>query len=227
MTRLAKKEIERHRATLEVWQTPSAMLKRARRLMDHMGDEDLFNQPGVDFITDAWGAAQFGKGRHVLAVRLVPQREQWPDFEIRTRRRTIERWEFTEVDKPRRRRGLEMRRMAHRRAAGRLASEGERWEQLMAQAERVPRWIKRRCRAKAKKFYAGRAGLLVYLNWSDYGARRAEIEGCFIGATAPAKNAFTEVWVLWGARLYRTWRDGNKAELVLNAPGTHDAYAAR
>ena len=103
--RLAKGQVLQHRAALEQWQKPGEMLKRARTLMDLLGNADLFNQPGVDFIVEAWAAAQFAKGRHAFAVRLVGARDQWPDFEIRTRRREIEPWEFTEVDDPGRRRG--------------------------------------------------------------------------------------------------------------------------
>ena len=123
--RLAKEKLRENRAALEQWQKPGKMLMRARALMDIMGNADLFNQPGVDFISEAWAAAQFAKGRRALAVRLVAASEQWPDFEIRTRGQVIERWEFTEVDNPTRRRGLEMRRMQARRAAGKMVARSE------------------------------------------------------------------------------------------------------
>ncbi len=225
--RLTKDQIWHHRAALEQWQRPSEMLKRVRALMDLMGDVDLFNQPGVDFITEAWAAAQFAKGRRALAVRLVGIRDQWPDFEIRTRRREVVPWEFTEVDNPRRRRGHEKRRTEARRAAGKLAVKSVPLDRLIKQAACVPGWIRTRCRAKLAKHYSGRAGLLIYLNWSEFGARHAEIEKSFLAATAIAKNAFSEVWVLWKARLYRTWRDGEAAKIVKNAPGVRDAYARR
>ena len=198
------------------------MLVRARKLMDFMGNADLFNQPGADFITEAWAAAQFARGRHALAARLVSARDQWPDFEIRTRGRELQRWEFTEVDDPRRRRGQEMRRVEARRAAAKSATKSVPIDRLTKQAERVPGWIRKRCKDKVAKHYSSRAGLLVYLNWNEFGVRHAEIERSFSAATASAKDAFTEVWILWKARLYRIWRDGLAAEMVKDAPGTHD-----
>src|SRR5438876_8062633 len=115
MTRLTKAEMRLHRFTLEAWLRPSEMLKRARALMNIMGSEDLFNQAGVDFILEAWAAAQFAKARRALAVRLIATRDRWPDFEVQTRRRAIEQWEVTEVERPRRRRGREYRQIARRR----------------------------------------------------------------------------------------------------------------
>lgn len=220
--RLAKDQIRQHRAVLEQWQKPSAMLDRARRLMELVGDADLFNQPGIDFVTEAWAAAQFARGRHVLAVRLVSARDEWPDFEVRTRRRKVERWEFTEVDDPRRRRGREMRQMAARHAAGKSAAKSVPMDRLINQAARVPGWIRARCREKAAKHYSSRVGLLIYLNWSEFGARHAEIETGLLAATASARNSFSEIWVLWKTRLYRTWSGGMAAELVKPAPETWD-----
>jgi ribosomal protein L39E len=225
--RLTKADIAQHRAALQQWQRPSDMLRHVRALMHTMGNEDLFNQPGVDFITEALAAAQFAKGRRALAVRLVAVRDQWPDFEIRTRRQHVEAWEFTEVDDPKRRRGQETKRMAARRAAGKTAITSVSFDRLFKQAARVPGWIRARCRAKVDKHYPPTAGLLVYLNWGDYGTRHAEIEQSFLTATAIAKDAFTEVWVLWKARLYRTWSGGQAAALTKGAPDTHDAYARR
>src|SRR5688572_29566207 len=70
LTRLSPAEIGEYRAKLEAWQTPKAMLRFYRSLMDRMGSDDLFNQPGVDFITEAWAAAQFAIGRRARRVRL-------------------------------------------------------------------------------------------------------------------------------------------------------------
>jgi hypothetical protein len=55
--------------------------------------------------------------------------------------------------------------------------------------------------AKAGKHYPKSAGLVIYLNLSEYGWRRKEIEAVMHEATSPAKDAFREVWVLWDGRL--------------------------
>lgn len=218
--RLSKPEIRRHRATLEAWQRPSQMLKRARALMDLIGDVDLFNQAGVDFLLEAWAAAKFARARGTLRVRLVSAREQFPDFEVRTRARAIEQWEFTEIDprRPERPRGDEYRQRALRRIAGNHAVEGISIEEMRRQVDRIPSSLRDGCRAKVEKEYGGRVGLLVYLNFSDFGFWYEEIEQSLLSATKVAKDSFTEVWVLWGARLYRKWHDGAAAELVCPVP---------
>lgn len=215
--RLTRDQIRHYRTELEQWQKPSDMLKRVRSLMELVGSTDLFTQAGVDFITEAWAASQFAKARRVLAVRLVGARDQWPDFELRTRRHEVEQWEFTEVDDPARRRGREMRRMEADHAAGKFAGKSVPMERLIKQAARVPHWIRARCRDKVAKHYSGRAGLLIYLNWSEFGARHADVENSFLGATASAKRAFTQIWVLWKARIYRTWSGGVAAPIVKDA----------
>lgn len=226
MTRLNRGEIKQLRDELTHWRTPTELLTYTRTLMDMMGATDLFTQPGVDFITEAWAAAQFAKARRALRVRLVPERDQWPDFELRTRR-GVESWEFTEADRPRRRRGDEVRRAERRQASGKRPRMRDISARRVArQAAQVPDWVRRRCRAKTKKLYGGSAGLLVYLNWSDYGWH-PEVAASFLDATAPAKDAFTETWVLWSARVYRTWKGGASACMVRNALGTYDAYASR
>jgi hypothetical protein len=51
------------------------------------------------------------------------------------------------------------------------------------------------------------------LNIDEYGIRQAEIDASMSESTAPAKNAFQEVWVLWKAQLYRLWNDGEPDNL--------------
>jgi hypothetical protein len=222
MVRLEKNQIKQHRAALELWQRPSEMLTVVRKLMNLMGNTDLFNQPGVDFITEAWAAAQFAKGRRALSVRLIDAHEQWPDFEVRTRTREMVQWEFTEVDDPDRRRGQEMKLAERRRAAGGATSEPVPLDAITAQTGEVPDWIRKRCGEKVNKHYSERVGLLIYLNWGNYGLKEEEIEQTFPSATACAKDSFKEVWLLWNLRLYRTWRSGLADHAIKYVPGTID-----
>ena len=93
-------------------------------------------------------------------------------------------------------------------AGGGLAWDDHPVEAWTERAEQVPAILHQRCSDKAVKRYAGRAALLVYLNISEYGIRQREIEASLRNATAPAKNAFTAVWVLWKDRAYHTWQNG-------------------
>ena len=121
--------------------------------MNSMNGEDLFNQPGIEFIREGWAAATFGKAREADGVRLVAATDRWPDFEIRLNER-VESWEFTEADVPGRRRGQEYR--DDPLMTGDKALGLDHTENYIARAERAPEAIRARCVAKAAKCYGGR-----------------------------------------------------------------------
>ena len=200
MTRLTKDQIIQHRTQLERSEDPEKMLHNCEELMDCMGSADLFTHPGVDFIPEGWAAAKFAQRRSADNVRLIPQRDQWPDFELLFGGQK-ESWEFTEADIPDRRRGDEYQ-------AGRSLATQDPVEDWIKRAEQAPEAIRQRCTNKVAKHYSGRAGLLVYLNIGEFGISQAEIEASFKDATRSAKDAFSEVWVLWKERAYPIWKDG-------------------
>src|SRR5471030_2026985 len=81
MPRLAKVELAHHRAWLSEWRTPDDMAAYVSNLNRAMGAADFFRQGGIEFLRDAWLATEFGRLRQSSSVRLVPERDQWPDFE--------------------------------------------------------------------------------------------------------------------------------------------------
>lgn len=190
--RLGKKELKEHRLALEAWQGPGELLARADAIMDHIGKADFFNQSGLAFVREAWAAGKFGMERGVDAARLAPG--AFPDFELRIGS-VVESWEFTEADDERRRRGAEM-----------SAGKGRDGDYLNV-VERAPRELWRVCQAKARKRYGEKVSLLVLLNIPSYGARQQETIESFPASTAPAKDVFSEVWVLWNGRAYPVWRN--------------------
>ena len=166
--------------------------------MEYMDSEDFFNQPGVEFIREAWAAAKFAAARNADAVRLVAAQERWPDFEIRLAGQ-VDSWEFTEAD-VKRERGREYREGSPR-------ADGD----YIALIDHAPQAICSASARKAAKGYAGRAGLLIYLNIPSFGARQLETIESFPRCTASAKDAFREIWVLWKDRAYVVWQDGREA----------------
>ena len=108
MPRLSKADLAHHRAWLSDWRTPTEMMAYVSDVTDAMGSEDFFRQGGVEFLRDAWLAAEFGRHQQSSLVRLVAEREQWPDFEARADD-VVERVECAEADLPGRRRGDEYR----------------------------------------------------------------------------------------------------------------------
>jgi hypothetical protein len=171
---------------------------------DAMGSTDFFRQGGVEFLRDAWIAAEFGRHRQSASVRLVPEREQWPDFEAQGGG-VIERIECAEADIPGRRRGEEYREAKKRKASGGPDVEDDRVEDWIARADQAPAALSAVVATKIGKHYAGRASLLINLNISEFGIRQAEIEAAMRPAIAPALPYFDRVWILWKTRLYGPW----------------------
>jgi hypothetical protein len=169
-----------------------------------MGSADFFCQGGVEFLRDAWLAAEFGRHRQSSLVRLVPEREQWPDFEAQGGS-GVERVECVEANVPGRRRGDEYRDAEKRTAKGAVTVENDPIEDWIARADQVPVALSAAIATKVGKNYAGHASLLVYLNIGEFGIRQAEIEAAMTPAVTPALPYFQRAWLLWKARLYGPW----------------------
>jgi hypothetical protein len=202
MSRLEKAEIRHTSAWLSNWRTPSEAQAYVDALTEQVGDVDFFTQAGLDFIRDAWLAASFGLARNADAVRLVAG--EWPDCELRFGER-VEQYEITEADVPGRRRGDQYRERDRRRGPSGILVEPDPVENWIKRAEQAPSALRLAAEKKLGKRYGARAGLVVYLNISEYGIRQPEIEGCMAEALAPAGDAFESVWVLWKARAYRVY----------------------
>jgi hypothetical protein len=171
------------------------MAARVTAEIDAMGSPNFFRQSGIEFLRDAWLAAEFGRHRQSEWVRLVPERERWPDFEAKTGD-VVECVESVEADVPGRRRGDEYRNSEN------CDDPIENWE---ARADQVPSALAAAVATKLAKRYAGDASLLVYLNISEFGIRRKEIEAAMQPAIAPALPYFRRAWILWMPRLYGPW----------------------
>lgn len=204
MPRLSKAELTRHRAWLSEWRTPAAMMAYVSVVNDAMGSEDFFGQGGVEFLRDAWLAAEFGRHRQSSFVRLVAEREQWPDFEAYAGD-VVERVECAEADLPGRRRGDEYREAKKQNTGGGLIVEDDPVEDWIARADQVPAALSAVIATKIAKRYVGRASLLVNLNIIEYGIRQAEIEAAMAPNVARALPHFERVWILWKAKLYGPW----------------------
>ena len=68
--RMTADEIKESKKQLEMWLPFSEMRKHVDRLMEKLGDEDLFNQAGIGFIREAWVASVFGGKRYASMIRL-------------------------------------------------------------------------------------------------------------------------------------------------------------
>lgn len=201
VTRLAEPDLKQHREWLSQWHNPDELARYVSDVNDAMGSTNFFVQPGVEFLRDAWLAAQFGQYRSCEFVRLVAPPAQWPDFEAKTGI-NVEQIECVEALLPGRRRGDEYRETERRVIAGGSRAQNDPIEDWYARADQVLPSLAATVDAKIKRNYAQRAGLLVYLNIGEWGVRQQEVESGIPGAVAPALPHFTKIWVLWKARLY-------------------------
>ena len=220
MARLNPAEIADLKKRYCEWQLPEDLSSRVDATMDRLGSVDLFNQPGLAFVRDAWIAAQFGRCRKANQIRLVG--DTWPDFELMIEER-IEAFEAVEADDPRRRRGDE-----YENDTGGATSD--RVEDWIARAEQAPVWLEAACTKKVDKRYdkhcGKRANLVIYLNLSEYDIRQKEVESCFASSTSSAKDAFDTVWVLWKERAYLVWNQGRRSAPIIKIRTTDQGPSA-
>ena len=213
---LTKNEIKDHMLWLASWRTPKVMLTYCEKLMSRMSSITygvsvvLFNQPGLNFITEAITAAEFAKLRGAKDVRLML--DDQPDFQVRMVD-VVENWELTEADIEGRQRGREYKESANKAMTGVSVVETDPVENWIARADQIKSVLGDRATKKANKNYPVGTRLLIYLNISEFGIRQKETEECMIDATSPAKNTFSEVWVLWKDKAYQLWVDGNPVGL--------------
>jgi len=191
---LTKSEIADLKARLAEKHTAEVMANACESIRLRNGPVAMI-QSGVEFLRDAYVAAEFARARNAEKVRLMSG--PWPDFELTIDGR-VELFEATEAYRPGRRRGDE-----YRNDDGSVLITLQRdWVALTQQA---PAWIEAACRRKLDKRYGSCSRLVIYLDMNEFGDRQKEVEACFAPATHVAKDAFEAIWVLWKKRAYEVW----------------------
>jgi hypothetical protein len=204
--RLTTKERRESKRLLGAWYPPSEMRAKVQCLMGRLGSTDLFTQAGVDFITEAWVAADFGERRGAAAVRLITEAKR-PDIALQFEHGEVEIYEIVEADRRGRERSNEYRALE---AAGYPTYQwpAEEW----ATAEQAFEALRQSADIKANNAaelaakgipYPSETHLLFYLNLVDFGASTEEIENVIPIAVDPARKWFASVWVLWKLRAYQ------------------------
>lgn len=192
--RLTSLERNSLKAQLARWQAPKNMLG----IVDALPSSIFLAQSGLEFLRDAWTAAEFGRLRGANRVRIID--ETRPDFELELAGK-VEAFEAVEALDPTRRRGDEFRDPT-------LRVKDDPIEDWIARAGQAPEWLKAACGKKAAKGYDRSTNLVIYLNLSEYGIRQREVEGSFAEATASVATCFNTVWILWQQRACLIWDQG-------------------
>jgi hypothetical protein len=190
---LSAEELGTARADLEVSCTPREFFQKLEILAKRIPSEDLFNAPSFGFVLDAMILADFAvQVDGATGVRLMPERERFPDGIVDTPNGTL-KIEVTEVDRESRRRGDEYK-------SGVTPQDSiTDWQE---KANAIPAELERVILKKVNKHYDPKPTLVVYLNLDEYGIRQKEILTIIEEAKRRHASSFEGIHVLWKGKLY-------------------------
>lgn len=190
---LTKQIIRDLRRSLTEPRTPAALKAYCDKLRHDIGADAFFNTGGLSFLREAHTGADFGAARGASFIRLVPEAEQIPDYELIFSDRT-ECFEQVEADEKGRRRGQEYKKAAANPTPTvrdiALPTDNELIAMVKAAADN-----------KAKSHPAG-TQLVILLNQfclpSD--GDHDDLVGLlrsFSGAVSGARPFFSAIWIMW------------------------------
>lgn len=190
----------------EKWWEPRAFLEQVLRRQHQIAPEDQITRPEFRRLLEAHVAARFAVVHAQLEpteVRLRPEADRFPDFEVKLAQRTVP-FELVEAYRTGSRRDEEFKRAAERRTAG-LPEAVEYFDPDKEQVAGLPA-IERAIAAKAAKRYTPAPALLVYVNYWLFDQPPLDPAG-FASLANTWRASFPEVWLLWGAFAIRCWPD--------------------
>jgi hypothetical protein len=194
---IPRETLEVWRAELSDWARPEIFRSRVAELIVPLFRDGLFfRQAGLTFLRDAWIAGRVATALSSDSVRLIP--DERPDFEIKCDGR-IQQFEATEADMDGRRRGAEPEQL------GPQPDPVENWRRRF---EAIPKALNRVVAKKVSKEYPLSVSLVIYVNLGCYGAYVDEGLPILRQGTAPAREKFKLVLVMWEGILYKFWENG-------------------
>ncbi len=125
----------------------------------------------------------------------------------------IQQFEATEADRDGRRRGDE---------PDSFELEFDPVEQWRARFEAIPEALTRVVTKKIAKDYLPGVGLVIYVNLGCYGAYIHEGLPILQNGTAPAKDKFRIVLVMWEGTVYKLWENGQPTLMKWSSAGIED-----
>jgi hypothetical protein len=192
MSEVNSEDLAAGRSVLERWQTPGEFRAKVEELAESIKSDKLFNRSEMGFLLDAMVLAEFVKFRPTESVRLVEQKEQWPDGQTGTAQKPID-IEITEVLEEGRRRGEQYRNQQQP-----LDGTADEWRK---RALAIPAQLEKAIQRKSRKGYARKPVLLIYLNMSNYGLLQKETEAAIAEIKTKYASDFDEICILWQEKL--------------------------
>jgi hypothetical protein len=166
--------------------------RAVHKLHKRCRSEEIFNNPRLNFLLDAWALAEFVRQKAVDEVRLADPSEQWPDGYVKIGEK-VENVEATMAIMPGRRLGAEYR------FPDKL--ELDPVDNWVERAEAIPGSLEKAINAKAQKRYGSKMWLVVYLNINEYGISQAKTEQAIADIKQRYAQSFDQVFVIWKDKL--------------------------
>jgi hypothetical protein len=189
---LSTNEVPKAHDDLAMWRCPADFCQAVVGLHKRCRSRDLFNDPKMQFLRDAWVLAEFVECMPVDQVRLADRSERWPDGYVRVGNET-KKIEITSANLPGRRLGNEYK------FSGK--PELDPVDNWMERAGAIPGALEKAISAKVAKRYGSAMWLIVYLNINEYGIQQAEVERAIIEIKHRHSASFEGLHVLWKSEL--------------------------
>ena len=194
MARLTKDELAECKTSLSKWLLP-AEFDALRDQYYTRTDKDLFIQPGLEFLREAYSASKLAAALKPEKIRLCTEKD-YPDFEFLTGDK-VDLFEMTEVLDPERRRSDEYK-YPDKQPQGIVPIP----ERLFESSEIISS-LQKACLKKSAKEYEGAINLVICLH--DYWPWDHEEEYVFMEGTKTAATHFSSIFVHTSSTVYQTY----------------------
>jgi hypothetical protein len=172
---------------LSRWMAPDAFREIVTALHSKCESRELFNNPRLSFLCDAWVLSEFAARQSgVDDMRMSAPRERWPDGFLR-QNGVLRSIEVTTVLSEGRRLGEEYKSQL-------VEDSVEDW---ISKAEGLPGALELAIERKVQKKYSVPVELVVYLNINDYGVRQAYCRHVIRSLKSRYSSNFSALHVLW------------------------------
>ena len=192
---LTAADLPKAHAELAEWADPWEFRRRVDGFHQRSRSKEIFNDPKRKFLLDAWVLSELSERQQFGQIRLAADGEEWPDGYARTDRGEL-KIEVTTALFPGRRLGAEYR------FEGRMRMHHDPEEDWIERAESIPAQLDQVVSAKVEKHYGSPFALVVYLNISEYGIRRAETERAIATIKDRYGPKFQHLWILWNGQVF-------------------------
>jgi len=194
MISLTKSGLKKLRSDLAEWRTPSKLKAICNQIREELDSQTFFNKGGLTFITEAIVSANFGVERAASHVRLTPENEECPDFEIGFGGR-IEKFEMVQADRKGRRRGDEYRVKAELPVGTVIHID-------LPLPDEIIEMVRTAACKKANPYPPG-TRLVIYLEAPKFKSDEYLPGASFKNAVCDARPFFSAIWVMWQGTPYK------------------------